>query len=88
MAKTEAEAAGWTVASAKARFSEVMERAQRTPQTITRNGRPSVVMVSVEAWERTVSRKGSFARFLLDSPLAGAELDTDRDADRGRDIEL
>ncbi len=36
----------WTVAGAKAKLSEVMERAQSAPQTITRNGKPSVVVVS------------------------------------------
>lgn len=86
MSKDEVEA--WTVASAKARFSEVIARAQTAPQTITRNGRPSVVMVSVETWERTIRRKGSLARFLLESPLAGADLEMDRDADGGRTIEL
>ncbi|MGO8658791.1 type II toxin-antitoxin system prevent-host-death family antitoxin, partial [Rhizobium ruizarguesonis] len=30
----------WTVASAKAKLSEVIERAQATPQTIMRNGKP------------------------------------------------
>lgn len=88
MARTEAETPGWTVASAKARLSEVMERAQTAPQTITRNGRPSVVMVSVDTWERTTSRKGSLARFLLESPLAGADVETDRGTDSGRDLDL
>ncbi|TKB62765.1 MAG: type II toxin-antitoxin system prevent-host-death family antitoxin, partial [Mesorhizobium sp.] len=40
------EGTNWTVAGAKARLSEVIERAQSSPQTITRNGKPSVVVVS------------------------------------------
>jgi prevent-host-death family protein len=71
----------WTVANAKARLSEVIDRAQNEPQTITRNGRPSVVVVSVEEWSRKTERKGSLATFLLNSPLAGAELQVDRDQD-------
>ena len=36
----------WTVAEAKAKFSQVIERARTGPQTITRNGRPAAVVVS------------------------------------------
>ena len=35
----------WTLALAKARFSEVVDRAQAGPQTITRNGKPTAVIV-------------------------------------------
>jgi prevent-host-death family protein len=64
----------WTVAGAKARLSEVVERAQYAPQTITRNGKPSVVVVSAEEWQRKTARKGTLAEFLLDSPLRSADL--------------
>lgn len=78
----------WTVAAAKAHLSEVISEAQREPQTITRNGRPSVVMVSVEEWQRRVERKGSLAHFLMGSPLAGSELELDRSTEASRDLEL
>ena len=78
----------WTVAKAKAKLSEVIERAQSTPQTITRNGKPSVVVVSAEEWQRKVTRKGTLAEFLLASPLRGAELDLDRKGDEPRDLSL
>lgn len=78
----------WTVASAKAHLSEVISRAQEAPQTITRNGKASVVIVSVEEWQQKSSRQGSLASFLMQSPLAGAELGLDRDEDPGRDLEL
>ena len=78
----------WTVAKAKAKLSEVIERAQSTPQTITRNGKPSVVVVSAEEWQRKVARKGTLAEFLLASPLRGAELDLDRRGDEPRDLSL
>lgn len=55
----------WTVAGAKARLSEVIERARAAPQTITRNGRPSVVVVSAEEWQRKMVRKGTLADFLI-----------------------
>ncbi len=81
-------AASWSVALAKARLSEVIERAQSEPQTITRNGKPSVVVVSAEEWQRKTERKGSLAEFLLASPLRGAELDLERRGDEPRDIAL
>lgn len=78
----------WTVASAKARLSQVIERAQSSPQTITRNGKPSVVVVSAEEWERKTTRKGTLAQFLLDSPLRGFDLDVERLRDEPRDLSL
>ncbi|CDN57117.1 Prevent-host-death family protein (plasmid) [Neorhizobium galegae bv. officinalis bv. officinalis str. HAMBI 1141] len=78
----------WTVAGAKAKLSEVIERAQSAPQTITRNGKPSVVVVSAEEWQRKIARKGSLAEFLMDSPLRGAGLDLDRERDEPRDLPL
>ena len=39
----------WTVAEAKAKFSEVLDRALSDgPQTITRNGKTTAVIVSAE----------------------------------------
>ncbi|MBX5147988.1 type II toxin-antitoxin system Phd/YefM family antitoxin [Rhizobium lentis] len=78
----------WTVASAKAKLSEVIERAQSAPQTITRNGKPSVVVVSAEEWQRKTARKGTLAEFLMESPLRGADLDLERKSDEPRDSEL
>ncbi|UXN74755.1 type II toxin-antitoxin system Phd/YefM family antitoxin [Devosia sp. A8/3-2] len=77
-----------TVANAKAHLSEVIERAQSEPQMITRNGTPSVVIVSVEEWNRKTARKGSLATFLLSSPLSGAELAVERLLDEPRDLAL
>lgn len=82
------QADAWTVAKAKARLSEVIERAQTQPQMITRNGTPSVVMVSVEEWNRKSARQGSLARFLMSSPLAGASVDEARLDDSPRDLML
>jgi prevent-host-death family protein len=73
---------------AKARFSEVVDRAQAGPQTITRNGKPSAVIVSTEEWARKTVRKGTLAEFLLASPLRGAELELERQHDAPRDVTL
>jgi prevent-host-death family protein len=79
----------WTVADAKARFSEVIARARSDgPQTITKNGRTAAVVVSAEEWERKAKRKGSLAEFFANSPLRGADIDLERLKDEPRDIEL
>lgn len=78
----------WTLAGAKARLSEVVDRAQAGPQTITRNGKPSAVIVSAEEWARKTARKGTLAEFLLASPLRGADLELERQHDTPRDVTL
>jgi prevent-host-death family protein len=79
----------WTLANAKARLSELVERASREgPQTITRNGKATAVVVSFEEWSRKTSRKGTLAEFLLASPLRGADLDLDRVASKPRELDL
>ena len=45
--------ANWAVAEAKAKFSEVIDKAESAgPQTITRNGRTTAVVVAAKEWER------------------------------------
>jgi prevent-host-death family protein len=79
----------WTVAEAKAKFSEVIELARSaTPQTVTRNGRPAVVIVSAEEWERKTKRKGTLAEFLSDSPLKGVDIDLRRSKEKPRSLGL
>ena len=75
----------WTVAEAKAKFSEVIEHAQKHgPQAITRNGRRAAVVVSAEEWERKTRRSGSLANFFAASPLRDSGLTVRRSKDRLR----
>jgi prevent-host-death family protein len=77
------------VAEAKARLSEVIERARSGgPQTITKHGREAVVLVSAEEWARKTKRAGSLADFFAASPLAGSGLKVSRRRDRSRAVEL
>jgi prevent-host-death family protein len=79
----------WTVAEAKAKFSEVIEKARTSgPQTITKNGRTAVVVVSAEEWERKTRRPGNLAEFLAESPLRGSGLEAPRTKDGPRKVEL
>lgn len=78
----------WTVAEAKAKLSEVISRAETTgPQTITRNGRKTAVVVAAEEWERKTTRQGNLAEFFAASPLRGSKLKIRR-RDRARKVSL
>jgi prevent-host-death family protein len=79
----------WTVAQAKAKLSEVIEHAQtHGPQTITRNGRRTAVIVAADEWERKTRRSGSLADFFAASPLRGSALTVRRSKDRLRKTDL
>jgi prevent-host-death family protein len=79
----------WTIAEAKAKFSEVVEKARVSgPQTITKNGRMAVVIVSAEEWERKARRPGNLAEFFAESPLRGSRIKIGRSKDKPRDIGL
>jgi prevent-host-death family protein len=79
----------WTVAEAKAKFSELIDRAQRKgPQTITRRGKDAAVLVSAEEWEKKTKRKGTLAEFFAASPLRNSGIDLERLDDEPREIDL
>lgn len=83
------ETAVWTVAEAKAKFSEVIDQAQtRGPQTITRNGRTAVVVVAAEEWERKTKRSGTLADFFAASPLRGSGVKIRRSKARLRSTDV
>jgi prevent-host-death family protein len=80
---------GWTVAEAKAKFSEVIEKARNSgPQTVTRNGKRAVVVVSAEEWDRKTARKGTLVEFFQNSPLRGSGLKIERLKGGLRDVDL
>lgn len=62
----------WSIQDAKRRFSEVVAAARRAPQTVTRYGKPAVVVVDVVEYDRLRrlerARAPSFADLLLAMP--------------------
>jgi len=79
----------WSVAQAKARLSEVIDRArEQGPQAITKNGRPAVVVVSIEEWTRKTRRNGTLADFFAASPLRGSGLEIARAQGGTREVDL
>jgi len=82
----------WQVQTAKARFSELLRRARAEgPQIVTKQGIDDVVVLPVEHYRKLTKRSQrttSLAQFFAQSPLAGVNLNLERDRDHGRDIEL
>jgi prevent-host-death family protein len=79
----------WTVAEAKAKFSELIDKAKAEgPQRITKHGRTTAVVVSADQWETKSERKGNLAEFLAASPLRGSGLKLKRLPVRLRGAEL
>jgi prevent-host-death family protein len=63
----------WTLASAKSRLSEVVDRARsRGPQFITKHGQSTAVVISHDEWQRKTHRVGTLAEFFASSPLRDA----------------
>lgn len=84
--------AHWQLQDAKARFSEVVERAiVEGPQRVTRHGKDAVVVVAASAFDgmsKRLKQPESLIAFFQQSPLAGVDLDLTRDQDISRDIDL
>ena len=79
----------WTVAQAKAKFSELLERAKSEgPQRISKHGRTTAVVVAAAEWDRKSQREGTLAEFLMSSPLRGSGLKLKRIHGRLRKVEL
>jgi prevent-host-death family protein len=81
--------AEWSVADAKARLSEVIDQAiANGPQTITRRGRATVIVVSTAEWERRNRQRGSLVEFFARSPLREFGITIESFRDKPRDIDL
>lgn len=81
--------ATWTVAEAKAKFSEVVQKAETEgPQKITRRGEEAVVVVSKKEWDRKTQRKGTLVEFFQNSPLRASGIKIERLKDAPREIDL
>ncbi|CAB3395577.1 MAG: type II toxin-antitoxin system Phd/YefM family antitoxin [Kyrpidia sp.] len=79
----------WQLQDAKNRLSELVHKAMRNgPQMITVRGKPAVVVVSVQEYERLVRPKTSLVEFFRSSPLVGVELDAERLRDHPREAGL
>ena len=77
----------WQLQHAKAKFSELVQKAiDDGPQTVTRRGQPAVVVLSAEQFELMKKRQIDLKDLL--PFLSLDELDLERNKDFPRDVEL
>ncbi len=76
----------WQLQEAKARLSELVKTVQQNgPQQITVHGKPAVVVLSCDDYERLTRGKPSFVALMQQSPLKGLDLNIGRDKSLTRD---
>jgi len=77
----------WQLQEAKNKFSKLVEKAQHEgPQFVTKHGKESVVVLSVEEYQKIVSPKSNLFQFIQTSPLSKTLINIERDKSLGRDI--
>jgi prevent-host-death family protein len=78
----------WGLAEAKAKFSELVERARTCgPQHVTRNGKDAVVVVATEDWLKHDRPPETLYDYLARSPLRGSGIQLERIRGKMRDID-
>jgi len=79
----------WALQDAKNCFSKVIRHAiQDGPQTITRRGKDTAVLMSTSMFKSLCIGKQDLVTFFHESPLNGEELDLSRARDTGREVSL
>jgi len=79
----------WQIQQAKARFSEMVERALKDgPQTVTRHGKPVAVLVPADEYRRLRTRGKSLKALLAAAPLSGVEIRRSRETTRNVHLDL
>ena len=80
----------WQVQEAKSRLSAVIAAAERDgPQSITKHGRPTVVVLSLSDYERlALSSKASLLDLLSHPALKAVETEPRDRTDMVREVEL
>ena len=79
----------WKLQDAKSRFSELFDRALKEgAQIVSRRGKEKVVVIAKDEFDRLTHPHGSLSEFLLNSPIAGSELNLERARDFPRSVEI
>jgi prevent-host-death family protein len=79
----------WQLQEAKNKFSEVVRKAtEEGPQTVTKHGTDSVVIISAEDYKRIEQPEENLVDFFQNSLFASVKLELDRDKSPARDVSL
>jgi antitoxin Phd len=77
----------WQIQEAKAKFSQLVQKAiEEGPQTVTRRGKDVAVVLSADEYRRLCKGQIDFKEFLTLLPLDGVDLE--RNKDLPRDVDL
>lgn len=77
----------WQLQEAKARFSELFTKViEDGPQVVSRHGKQNIVLLMQTEYQALRGQTPGLIDFLLSAPKV--DLDLERDADYGRDIDL
>jgi prevent-host-death family protein len=77
----------WQLQEAKAKFSALVQKAlDEGPQTVTRHGKETVVVLSVRDYARLREREPSLKDILMSGPEG--DLDLEREPDYGCEFEF
>lgn len=73
----------WQLQDAKSKFSELVESAlSKGPQLVTKRGINSVVVISMEEFNRLKKPKGDLVSFFNKAPKIDLDIDRKKDMDR------
>ncbi len=79
----------WQLQEAKNKLSELVERTLKDgAQVITRRGEKVVVVIPYQEYEHLTRPTKNLAEFLAESPLAGSQVQVERDKSAPRDFRL
>jgi antitoxin Phd len=76
----------WKLQDAKNKFSEVVEKALKEPQIVTRHGKETVVVISFEEYKKLNKPNESLADFFKNSPLNNIKIERDKSFSREVDL--
>jgi antitoxin Phd len=76
----------WQLQEAKNKLSEVVDEAiQHGPQIITKRGIEVAIVLSYSEYRKMITSQKKLSDFFRESPLAGVDLDLDRDTSHLRE---
>jgi prevent-host-death family protein len=79
----------WPLAKAKAHLTQLVDAALAgTPQVITRHGEDVAIVLATKQYAEIVARQSSIVEFFTQSPLAGLDLEIERNRSGSRTIDL
>jgi antitoxin Phd len=79
----------WQLQEAKNKLSKLVEQALKDgAQVITRRGEKVVVVIPYQEYEQMTRPVKNLADFLAESPLAGSQMNIEREKSAPRDFEI